>query len=534
MQGSGNFFITDVKLENCVALQGGGLFTSGDGSTRFENSVIKSAGAYAWLPDPFLAGGSEWTPGGFGGGMYVSSKLVNHLNIQILHCSATYGGGGLAVRPPSSLVNADSNGKAIAFGQSGKLIGSNSIAVANLVSSSIGQKRLPLQTAVPAEPDNGRGGGVLLSGKEYSLSGIIFRNNSAAGGGGAGILAESRGDMDYCVFDENSAALVEGGGIYVQESAHTKLSNVTFNKNSALGAGALYVGVFTNKETVVFLNDAIFRNNKAVDGGALFILMAESLTLELENASFIENKATNGDGGSAAIVGNGNFTISNSEFIGNSASSGNGGHLKLEKCRLTIVNTTFIGSADSDARDAGCHLARGSSTAGTDVTSFCGPTGREYNSIYGGAIYLASPGTRVHATGLITTEHLSKFGGAFHVERSATFNLLNSVISRNEAAFGGAFEITQQSTVTIFDSVLSKNLATADGGCIHSEKSSILMERCSVTGNTAGSRGVVYLQISVLFYTLETQQLQKTEQMAKAVLCTLAKARSLYLEGRSI
>ena len=348
---------------------------------------------------------------------------------------------------------------------------------------------MPLQTAVPTEPDNGRGGGVLLSGKGYSLSGIIFRNNSAAGGGGAGIFAESRGDMDYCVFNENSAALVEGGGIYVQESARTKLSNVTFNKNSALGAGALYVGVFTNKETVVSLNDAIFRNNQAVDGGALFILMAESLMLELENVSFIENKATNGDGGSAAIVGNGNFTISNSEFIGNSASSGNGGHLKLEKCRLTVVNTTFIGSADTNARDAGCHLARSSSTAGTDVTSICGPTGREYNSIYGGAIYLASSGTSVHATRIITTEHLSKFGGAFHVERSATFNLLNSVISGNEAAFGGAFEITQQSTVTIFDSVLSKNLVTADGGCIHSEKSSIFMERCSVTGNTAGSRG---------------------------------------------
>ena len=156
----------------------------------------------------------------------------------------------------------------------------------------------------------------------------------------------------------------------------------------------------------------------------MFILMAESLTLKIKNTSFIENKATNGDGGSAAIVGNGNFTMSNSRFVGNSASSGNGGHLKLEKCYLTIVNTTFVGSADAGARDAECHLARSSSTAGTDVASICGPTGRDYNSIYGGAIYLASPGTGSSRNWSNCYRPLVKvWWGLSYRKRSATFKL---------------------------------------------------------------------------------------------------------------
>ena len=71
-------------------------------------------------------------------------------------------------------------------------------------------------------------------------------------------MAESEGSVDYCEFNENSATIVEGGGLYVQESAAVQLSNVTFYKNSAIGAGALYVGVYTNKNTMVILYDGVF------------------------------------------------------------------------------------------------------------------------------------------------------------------------------------------------------------------------------------------------------------------------------------
>ena len=49
--------------------------------------------------------------------------------------------------------------------RAGNWFGSNSIAVANLVRVGIGRKRLPIQMAVPTA-GNGRGGGVLVSGKK--------------------------------------------------------------------------------------------------------------------------------------------------------------------------------------------------------------------------------------------------------------------------------------------------------------------------------------------------------------------------------
>ena len=72
-------------------------------------------------------------------------------------CIATYGGGGVAVRPHSSLINADSNSKLLAFGNSGEFIGSSSTLSYNVVERELGQKIVTSNVIVSKEPDNGRG-----------------------------------------------------------------------------------------------------------------------------------------------------------------------------------------------------------------------------------------------------------------------------------------------------------------------------------------------------------------------------------------
>ena len=129
---------------------------------------------------------------------------------------------------------------------------------------------------------------MIFSGTNYFLSGFRFYDNQAAGGGGAGTMTSSAGIMENCKFEMGRATHVQGGAIFVEESATTLISRTLFMNNYAVGGGAIFVEVKTGKPTGLTLQASTFQGNTAGDGGSIFAIMDPALKFVIENCTFTE------------------------------------------------------------------------------------------------------------------------------------------------------------------------------------------------------------------------------------------------------
>ena len=213
--------------------------------------------------------------------------------------------------------------------------------------------------------------GTIYNGGTLDLTDSTFSKNSAKyisaiSNGSSGILTITGGSF----FENTSTDWY--GAIYNDGTAN--LTDTTFLKNTALGAGAIYNGSAGNlsmtggsfsensaqywggaiyNDGIANLTGTTFSKNSVANGGGGAIYNGSTGTLSITNGSFSENIATDWGG---AIYNDGTATINDSTFTGNSATTSGGaiynyGALNI---KATVGNaTTFNTTSDTIYLDSG-------------------------------------------------------------------------------------------------------------------------------------------------------------------------------------
>ncbi len=138
-------------------------------------------------------------------------------------------------------------------------------------------------------------GGVLKVEGDSDSPGIITAVDTSLGYGGIAVIGRSSvcridnaiieyGKPQYMGMEKN------GGGIFVETSEHTSISNTEIRHCSAKSGG----GVFISEDAEVSIENTIFTLNRAEEnGGGLY--MKKSL-MEISNTDFVSNRAGKGGG----------------------------------------------------------------------------------------------------------------------------------------------------------------------------------------------------------------------------------------------
>ena len=230
---------------------------------------------------------------------------------------------------------------------------------------------------------DGRGGAIFNLGG-FSYSNLTFINNSAYQGGAISWFRDGEKIIQHLVFINNTA--YQGGAMYLPsltKSSTNRIQNNNFTNNFAYYGGAIYAGVtnvyisnnnFTKNSAdyggaiyqpnaifTISITNSIFDENNAIYGGALDLgatSNSDAANKIVQYCNFTNNKAV--DGG--AIYVNGSYQrVLNCIFDKNNA-SGNGGSIYVVKSlsSTTIQDSTFT---NSYARNGGAIYKDNSATA---------------------------------------------------------------------------------------------------------------------------------------------------------------------------
>jgi hypothetical protein len=179
--------------------------------------------------------------------------------------------------------------------------------------------------------NDGGGGGMYSSGSSPKITNVTFNGNTAGSGGGMANVTSSP-ILSNVTFSGNSAG--GGGGMFNYNSSNPTLTNVTFSSNTA-GAG----GGMANDTSSPILTNVTFIGNSALGtfGGGM---ANRSSNPRLTNVIFIGNSAMGGGGMSN---GSSNPRLTNVTFGGNYAPVGGG--MYNDSSSPTLTNVTFSGNS---------------------------------------------------------------------------------------------------------------------------------------------------------------------------------------------
>ena len=297
------------------------------------------------------------------------------------------------------------------------------------------------------------GGGIAITsnGADLTLNTVTIQNVHSSSGGAGG-------------------AINHGGGTLNINVANFLLNGT--EDESAPGAetgdgGALYISPvslpdFINLETVTFTG-----NSAANNGGAIYLVAADSLghAIEISSAVFTLNTAGGSDSedGGGAIWAQTDadltdvFLIGNSQFINNSADNGNGGAISLSDGQLSYIEpttpvTVLLGGI------VGCNFLNNSAKGAATLNAVGGS---------GGAIF-AHGNLTVAQSSFITNSSTNGSGGAIALFNTAStfkgLTVLNTTFSANTAdqAGGAIANLHANGAMDLRNVTFSGNGATGD------------------------------------------------------------------------
>lgn len=180
----------------------------------------------------------------------------------------------------------------------------------------------------------------------FTFDGLSFRNASHAGNGGAMLFTET-GQWDKtlqindCLFEDNSAS--EGGAVYSTFKEGFSINNCDFQDNTATtGDGG---GLWFHAERSDSVQQSTFQNNSADAGWGGGIYVQDSANTPIIDSSFFSNSASSGGG----VAGNGTgsdanaYTLERVILRGNNASTGAAVYKDLDTM-LTLANAEITGN----------------------------------------------------------------------------------------------------------------------------------------------------------------------------------------------
>jgi CSLREA domain-containing protein len=428
--------------------QGGGLFT-GSGNISLSGSAV-----------------SGNTAAFGGGGIYNkgtnASATMSITNDSHVDDNTTIGvtgsGGGIADFSSSGTLTIDSSsvsGNIAHSGGGGVLADDATITISNSnLNNNAAQGTLSDAGALLL--DNLTGGSTL------TISGSIFRNDSATGNGGAVANFGARTEnITGSAFNNDTANTTGGqGGAYYDNLANTTMtmSNSDVSGNKAVDDGGGYEGVNSGSSytltNVTFNNDAV--SSSTSEGGGIFVEHAAGLTLDTVTVS----------GDSAVLEGGGIFS---------------------EATTLNVSNSTLVNDRVTASNGEGAGLADPSAT--TEQISGSIISGNIAGQGAGGLFSDATTSTIVGSAFNNDAANAQGGGGVFF--DGGTLSMTNSSMVGDTAKGDGGGLDTGAVNVTLTSCVIENDTSGIDGGGVAfvNSSNSLTLDHCTISGNVATNLG---------------------------------------------
>ena len=316
LEAAGNDLIIDgLGFENGNAEDGGAIFKGSGGSLTITNS------------------------------RFISNQLA-----PVQFGAATGEGGAIRTLAPTRIEDSvfRSNGDFVAANTYGSADQSGGGAISASGGLAV------IDSTFDGNTVDGLGGAILNDGGRLTIEGSRFSGNSADEMGG-GVFTDTSADVLTSRFIGNSAGgnfttyvSGQGGGLATGTASGEVLSiNETLFESNSVSASP---GVFQADGGGVFsafsdtqIQNSIFRENSAFDGGGVSLGDQRNATATIANTSFLANSAEYGAGLTIDNSGQSFAAITNATFAQNSAGSF-GGVVSLDNARTEISNSTFTGN----------------------------------------------------------------------------------------------------------------------------------------------------------------------------------------------
>ncbi len=301
------------------------------------------------------------------------------------------------------------------------------------------------------------------SGSEVANS-TFTRNSTSAQSAGVFVLGASGFNMSGCSFTNNQTVR---GAFFVSSSDDVAIDDCTFefNINTTGPGGALWNFASTN----VTISNTVFKNNQALNAGALFYNGEDLMNTEgaenfvLTNCTFMDNSNTDNAGG-AMRNNNGSYTLDGCTFKDNN-SVGSGGHIRNDTDGDEVVYIDCTFKDGSTGGWGGAHTCYGE---GTYTITNCEYEGNSTPNL-GGACNIGFQAVAI-------------FEDCTFIENSST------------GASGGVLSLQNDLTsLTVRNSGFFNNSCTGSGGAIFTgttdSSNGIIVDNCEFWQNEAEGFG---------------------------------------------
>ncbi|MBO6274995.1 MAG: DUF11 domain-containing protein, partial [Methanobrevibacter sp.] len=334
-------------------------------------------------------------------------------------------------------------------------------------------------------------------GKNLTISNCNFTRNIAYEHGGALSEQFASSHIINVTFDSNSA--VQGGTIYManKKANHTEFVNCSFINSSTksskpshagngAGGAAYIVSPYVNFINCNFTNVTVLKDK---NGGAIY-LDSSAVNGIIENCTFT-NTSGACDGGAIFIKAD-NINVKNSTFILNSAH--NGGAICINSMNNNIENSTFednyvIYANVNTERGGAIYINNADNVKSFNNTIF-NSTFRNNTARYGGAIYINTKNNTI--TDSTFDNNTARNGGAIYVAHENN-TISNSTLKYNKASEnGGAIYIAADNVNITDSSSIFGNFAKYGGAIYLSDAKNILIELTKITDNNATNGSAIY------------------------------------------
>ena len=319
-----------------------------------------------------------------------------------------------------------------------------------------------------------------------TLDGLCFTGGASEPDTPGGALALSRANVHIvdCTFEKNSA--VDAGAVWLEYCGPVLIENSAFRANE--GGGLETYGCWESAAIgCSFTNNNRLTPGRSTRGGGAQL---SNTRIEFIDCEFVRNTADRG--GAAALI------TADTTFRGctirHNISSYRGGGLEIFGGEAIVLTTDIIGNATtaSGSRGAGIYTA----SAETDIISclfWANTAPMNDASAEGGALYIGASLANTLLANSLLTENTSGTGGAVYVGGPA--EITHSTLWNNHAEeTGGVHDAAGGAAPLLTGSILGRHSDAAGTGVDAqlSSARSLPAERSFIAGwnsNTAGNSG---------------------------------------------
>ncbi len=330
---------------------------------------------------------------------------------------------------------------------------------------------------------------VMVKASNSTIKNVTFNDNGINGAGH--VINVTSGTLtlsNVTIFNRNSntSAINASSASLVTINGGKYYNNVITGDGESTGNGAVLIAKNINIDA-----NAIFSNNSAVNGGAIYI---NSGTTRNINGQFSNNHAS-GDGGAIYVKGN-TLTLSGAKFTANYA-VGNGGAIYLNGTTLNInKNESIVNEFNNNhAKNGGAIYSNSDITI--DVGIFTGNTAsaaEDGTGGKGGVIYSTAGNISINDAAF-NENVATTSGGVIYSTTSGTITITEGDFNNNTSV-SGAFAYVENSTFNIKGGDIYNNLASGNGGIIYSGTgSNLTLGACNIynnTNNASASLGTLF------------------------------------------